>query len=421
MTVVRSYSKFFTEYKLVYAVITMSEQRIDITRSYPYDFYDFAVAFHKTAVELYGEASIQGIKQKRFLRKTKISRISVEFVKTSPHEKTKCIVGPASIVGLADVFLVGKPTLSGEFLPSITAYSVPVGDSEKVEQFFDAIEKTLKTKSIYKGKAITADHNFVDFSENHRDGMVYSEAVMRDLEAYVWSIIAQSDLCAKSGIPLQRKILFTGPYGSGKTMAAIITAQLAVKHGWTVVYLSPTELESIQALKLMYEFTRLYVPAVVIIEDIDAEQRRTQTDFTYRRNLEVFDGFVSKKCRIVTIMTTNRPKEIGAAMQRPGRIDTTIDFSRFNQEDAVRLLRKHISDGIQSSDIDWETVGIACREYAPAFVLEVATSAKLLAISTKTEGQQPFVTHDMLIQAADDLRDRHKACQNDLGLKTLTS
>jgi SpoVK/Ycf46/Vps4 family AAA+-type ATPase len=65
-------------------------------------------------------------------------------------------------------------------------------------------------------------------------------------------------------VPLKRGVLLEGPYGTGKTLTAFVTAKKCVENGWTFIML-----DRVAALKEALTFARMYAPAVVFAEDID--------------------------------------------------------------------------------------------------------------------------------------------------------
>ncbi len=380
---------------------------IDYVRGYEYDLHDLSVAFYRVACRRYGEDAIRGVVTGRVFRHR--SPVSFFSIKTGVNEETKGIQGLVMVDDLARAFGVG-----GEGgVPIISVFQIKTEHRKEVEVFLAEIEEQLKTASIYKGKALDINRDFLDLSAVRSEKIIYPVEVERDLEAHVWSFMRKRDLCVAADIPPQRKVLLAGPYGSGKTITAFRTAQIAVECGRTFIYLPPTAEGSSRAIDMVYQFARRYQPAAVFIEDIDREQRH-EDSFTFGRILAAIDGLHSKGTQILTVMTANRWEKLAGGMQRPGRTDKIIDFSKFGPVDAIRLLQETIPVPMRSATINWDAVGEACEDFTAAFVREVGTSAKLLAISD-AKNSQPSVTEQMLVLAAKGLRAQHDRCSEDLG------
>lgn len=106
-----------------------------------------------------------------------------------------------------------------------------------IEGFFMAIEEELRTGSIYKSKAFNGKEmpEFLDLSGIDPDKVVYSDDVYRQLDANIWSQLDHTEAMRANGIPLKRAVLVHGDYGTGKTLAAFLTAQRAISSDWTFI------------------------------------------------------------------------------------------------------------------------------------------------------------------------------------------
>lgn len=380
-------------------------QLTNLHRLYKYDLLDLSAAFYRTAKNIYGSEQIHGIKKKRFLRIKKKMAVDIISIKTGLEEETKGILGVVKLGNLSCTFSVGA---EGESV--ISACDVLGEEQEEVNTFLLAVEDSLKNESIYKGKAITITREFLDINRAADEKIIYGEIIKKELEAHLWGMIKHPEACIEAGIPPQRKILLAGPFGSGKTVTAIRTAELATAHGWTFIYLPPTLGNDASAITSINDFAQKYQPAIVFIEDIDCEQGHGN-NYAHRKNLAAFDGVTSKGARIVTVMSTNHPGKISPAMKRPGRTDKIIDFGNYTVDDAVLLLKTIIPEGFRDKDINWDDIAMSCKDFMPAFVREVGTSAKLVAITSVEKNKKWHVTTDMIISAAKELRKQHEACQ----------
>lgn len=382
-------------------------QKYCINRLYEYDTKDLAVAFLAVATERYGPDALAGLRSGWFSR----SPLNLVSIKTDHNTQKTGVMGLLAIPKIRAEFLVG---VSGnEESPTVSVFNVVPENREEVERFLDEIKAHLDQHSIYRGKAISSSGEFLDLSSISPDDTVYNEKILRDLRAHVWTVIEHAEKCSAVKVGLPRRVLFEGPYGSGKSLAALLTAQKALGRAWTFFYVTPTAGNAVGVVRHMLAFARRYQPAVVFIEDIDREQR-AGNDYELGAIMAEVDGIASKGGEILIVMTTNHNDKISQGMCRPGRIDKVIHFGTFTALDIERLLRKIIPTDWLGASLDWPAITNACKGFSAAFVCEVGKAAMLLAMSENPEGK-PVITSDFLIEAANDLEEQHKKSNGKIG------
>lgn len=239
----------------------------------------------------------------------------------------------------------------------------------EVEAIFADIEKELQANSMYRGKAFDGKGmpEFLDLSTVDPDKVIYADDVAKQLTANVWSMLRYSEAMEDNGIPLKRTVLLEGPYGSGKTLAAFLTAQEAVANGWTFIYCRPGHDNLAQVMST----AQLYQPAVVFFEDIDVVANPDDTNAdAVTRLLDTFDGMQSKGMKILGVLTTNHPEKIHKGMVRPGRLDAVIHIGALDLKGVTKLVCQTVPVGLLDGDVDFEAVFAAMKDYLPAFCKE---------------------------------------------------
>jgi transitional endoplasmic reticulum ATPase len=270
-----------------------------------------------------------------------------------------------------------------------------------ISGLFDLIEQKLRTNSIYKGKAIDGAEAFIDVSVVDPADVVYTESVQRRLEGDVWSFIKHESLLEKLGHGGKFAVLFDGPYGTGKSLAALLTAQVAVEHGWTFLMCRPGKDNLVQTLEL----ARMYQPAVVFGEDIDT-MAGAGSGNAIERHLDMLDGIKTKGLKLVAVFTTNHAGDIHQGMLRPGRIGAVIRIGAMDREGVERLGRRVIGEALME-DTNWDKVWEHVDGYMPAFVREVFDRSVRYAI-TLNDGVLGPIGTEAICLAADSLRDQHE-------------
>lgn len=286
----------------------------------------------------------------------------------------------------------------------------------QVEGVFKMIEEELKTHSIYRGQAIdgATQPAYLPLHGVDPKKVTYSDEVLAQLNANIFVTIEHTDVLRKLRMPIKRAVLLEGPYGTGKTLAAYLTAMRAVPAGWTFIYVRPD-----QDLLLCMQTARLYSPAVVFFEDLDAIQPQNGDRDSASMILDAFDGLSAKGVDVLVLLTTNHPELIHKGMVRPGRLDAVIHIGALDQEGIERLIRSHIDEDVLDANVDFAEIYTAMDGYVPAFAVEAIGRANRYAVARTGAPPKTLTTSDF-VEAARGLRDQLNLMLDDGKEKVLT-
>lgn len=277
---------------------------------------------------------------------------------------------------------------------------------DEIKALANEIRNYVQTKSIYKGQAIllktddegamdinSAPQFFLDVSRVNEEELTFSDSVDEQIRVNLFTPIEKTEFCRKAKIPLKRGVLLEGPYGTGKTLTAYVTAKKCLENNWTFIYL-----DRVTGIKEALIFARQYAPAVLFSEDID-RALDGERDMSVDDILNTIDGVDSKNMDIITILTTNHVEKIEKAMLRPGRLDAVISVQAPDAKAAEKLMKTYGADLIAKS----EDLTQASKELAgqiPAVIREVVERAKLYAISRLKENETLKLTGKDLLGSA---------------------
>lgn len=290
----------------------------------------------------------------------------------------------------------------------------------EVKSVIKKTKEFLAEKSIYRGTSFILNLDwmdnektfhperhaptFMDVSEVNENGLILNRETLFQLTANIFTLLERTDDCRRNAIPLKHGCLLVGPYGTGKTLTARVTASKAVRNNWTFIYLKTPKRVS-EALKL----AEMYAPAVVFTEDID-DVVNGERDDQLNQILNTLDGVDTKDKPIITVLTTNHAENINPAMLRAGRIDTIIEFAAPDADTANRFVmlygvdddgQKLVSDFTKE---EWTEVGHALSGFVPAFIAEAVQKAKRVAIHRHGADIIGKVTAQDLLDATAGLR-----------------
>jgi hypothetical protein len=328
-------------------------------------------------------------------------------VDISPTERTQIIWGRFAIPGIEGTLMTGYNFKAGRPVFTING-NIRKKYVEAVAEIAELTRKIVAEESIYRGKPVKLSVDdegnldlaeaptFVDVSLANRNELIFTEQLMEQINTNLFTPIMHSAICRANKIPLKRGVLMEGPYGTGKTLCAYVTAQIAQDNGWTFVMI-----DRVTALKAALNFGVLYQPCVIFCEDIDREttgERTPELDDL----LNVIDGIASKGKEVMVVLTSNDAGKINRAMMRPGRLDAVLSIQAPDAEAAEKLMRLYGRDLIAAD----EPLTQSAKELdgqIPAVIREVVERAKLYAIS-RSHGSTIELRDDDLMRAAQGMK-----------------
>ena len=347
--------------------------------------FDGAYAFTKAMAEIYGWATAVPKKVETFFGVKMIPPVTVNL--EVDYQKFEQIIwGTFSIPGVEGTLETGVTKSSdGRQVFCIQGETKKKYQAE-VRRLAEKTREIIRRESVYKGKAIviSVDANgnadlrnppkFLDLSRVNPSELTYSDDLEEQVRTNLFALIEHTDACRKNQIPLKRGVLLEGPFGTGKTLAAFVSAVKCKENGWTFIMV-----DKVSGLKDALAFARQYQPAVVFAEDIDREVaggRSVKMDDI----LNTIDGIDSKGKEVITVLTSNEVTNINQAMLRPGRLDAVIHVSPPDEKAAIKLVRLY-ARGLLDDAEDLTTAGELLKGMIPAVIREVVERSKLYALA----------------------------------------
>lgn len=294
------------------------------------------------------------------------------------------------------------------------------GDVAQVHRLAQVTREIVKTHSIYKGKAfqlevipakstagaatidVSEPPEFLNTSETQENELIFSRSLAASIEANLFTPIRYTDVVKAAGIPLKRGVLLEGPYGTGKTQTANVTAKLCEEHGWTFILI-----KSVAGLSAAIPFAKLYAPAVVFAEDIDRVLEGQDRNHGMDAILNTIDGIDAKGSEIMVVLTTNHVDRINKAMLRPGRLDAVLSVTAPDAIAVGKLIRLYGRDLIQDN-ADLTQASEVLAGTIPAIIREAVERAKLYELANRKGKALVTLTGASIHQAALSMTDHLK-------------
>ncbi len=156
----------------------------------------------------------------------------------------------------------------------------------------------------------------------------------------------------KHGIPYKRNYLFYGPPGTGKT--SMITA-LASEFNANIYMVNFTS--RITDADFMRLVSKLPTGSIMVLEDIDALfTERVSNDsanhslVSFSAILNTLDG-LSRKNKMISVMTTNFKDRLDEALIRPGRIDLILEFPLANESQIREMFVSYFGEEPEALEV----------------------------------------------------------------------
>lgn len=321
------------------------------------------------------------------------------------NENTQVIWGGFVVPGVEGQLQTGATRGRDGSFKFVISGKVKQRYKQEVQDLAQEVRVYVRKHSVYKGKAIKLHTDedgeimfdnppsFLDVTRVNEEELTFSAETAEQVSTNLFTPIEKTAQCRKYGVPLKRGVLLEGPYGTGKTLTAYVTAKKAEANGWTFIYL-----DRVTALKSAIQFANGYGPAVIFAEDIDrvvSGGRTVKVDDV----LNQIDGVDSKGQELIVILTSNFVDNIDKAMMRPGRLDAVISVTAPDAKAAEKLVRLY-SRGLVPPEADLTEAGKELQGQIPAVIREVVERSKLAAISRLgTDEDLQLIAQDLVVAA----------------------
>lgn len=246
---------------------------------------------------------------------------------------------------------------------------------------------TSKTINIFGGRRYLPIQSSPDVNFSDIGGL---RNVKKDLEKLVREITRCKDT-SENRKNMPKGILFTGPPGSGKTLAA---RAVATEANVPFISISGSELISkwvgntAQAIRNTFKhgkkIARKNGVCIIFIDEIDAiGSMRSKDDTAVAREqnsivnqlLVAMDGFEPSE-GIIVIAATNFDESLDPALKRAGRFDREIIFEYPDQAGRIELF-KILTKGIKlNQDVRLETLASMLAGLSGADIFNIVKEAK---------------------------------------------
>jgi transitional endoplasmic reticulum ATPase len=357
--------------------IRASEEQVQVSDFFEgYYPLEAATAFVKAMEVLHGWAD--AVAKETFFGKVKPRIISVR-IGPNPGDIIQVPMGDFNVPNVENPISTGIRS-DGVFY--VTG-SVKMAEKATITAIIEKAREIIRDHSIYRGKALrfevdsygnlpkNFEPEFIDLAKVDASELIHSEDTQNSININVWAPIFHTAEFRKHKIPLKRSVLFSGPFGTGKTMTALVTAKHCVDNGWTFIMLDKP-----QGLSEAIKFAERYQPALIFAEDIERVTR--SRDEEGNKLLNTIDG-LKKGQDVFIILTTNNQEEITEAMRRPGRIDAVIPINAPDGEAAVKLVRMY-SRGLVKSHTNIDALRQHVEGWTSAVLRELVERAKAAMI-----------------------------------------
>lgn len=193
----------------------------------------------------------------------------------------------------------------------------------------------------------------------------------------------QKDRLAQFGLLPRRKLLFTGPPGTGKTMSAAVLATELKLPLYTIVLDSLITRfmgETAAKLRLVFEHIK-QTRAVYLFDEFDAigTQRGVQNDVgEIRRVLNSFLLFVEQdNSESMIVAATNHPELLDKALYR--RFDDVIRFEKPCNDQIQKIIENRLAM-FKTCSFSWNKISAAAQGLSAAEVTRACEDAAKEAV-----------------------------------------
>ena len=243
--------------------------------------------------------------------------------------------------------------------------------------------KQMDVKALNKKDSLVATVPNVKF-----DNIAGNEEVKEDMRFLV-NFLKKPDTYHAIGAKLPKGVALYGPPGTGKTLTAKAIAGEAEVPFFSINGSDFIEMYAglgAKRVRDLYNDAKAKAPCIVFIDEIDAigtnrgGHNSGEKDQTINALLAELDGF-NTNSPIVTIIATNRIKDLDPALIRPGRIDKHIAINLPDKKDRLEILKVHSKNKKLSENINMEEIANMTIGFSGASLEALMNESAIIAVN----------------------------------------
>ncbi|AFK50988.1 AAA family ATPase, CDC48 subfamily [Thermogladius calderae 1633] len=228
------------------------------------------------------------------------------------------------------------------------------------------------------------------------------ESIKQELRMSIEWPIKYPETFKRIGIKPPKGILLYGPPGTGKTLLA---KAVATESGANFIAIRGPEVlskwvgESERAIREVFRKARLYAPAVIFMDEIDAiapvrgfAYDSGVSERVVSQLITEMDG-IEKLENVVVIAATNRPDILDPALLRPGRFDKLIYVPPPDPSSRLEIFKIHTRNMPLADDVDLYELAKQTEGYSGADIEALVREAALIAIREDLTIDRVYMRH----------------------------
>ncbi|MGC9121377.1 MAG: CDC48 family AAA ATPase [Thermogladius sp.] len=243
---------------------------------------------------------------------------------------------------------------------------------------------------------------FVEVPEVRWSDIGGLENIKQELRMSIEWPIKYPETFKRIGIKPPKGILLYGPPGTGKTLLA---KAVATESGANFIAIRGPEVlskwvgESEKAIREVFRKARLYAPAVIFMDEIDAiapvrgfAYDSGVSERVVSQLITEMDG-IEKLENVVVIAATNRPDILDPALLRPGRFDKLIYVPPPDLPSRLEIFKIHTRNMPLADDVDLYELAKRTEGYSGADIEALVREAALIAIREDLMIDRVYMRH----------------------------
>lgn len=225
---------------------------------------------------------------------------------------------------------------------------------ETIEKFISSTLHKTSGKKIYYFSAENNSWDRVgDLKKRNTSTLILKDGILEDIWTDIDDFTSSEEDYHKYGIPYKKVYLFHGEPGTGKTSLSRVIANYTDRSLY-ILNFDPKMTDEKLTNAIRYIDSK---NAILLLEDIDClftsrdNGNHNLSAVSFSSILNNLDGAI-QNTGLITIISTNHPELLDAALRRPLRVDKTIKFEKADDHQIRKLFDLYSITNLKNNTID---------------------------------------------------------------------